>query len=81
MDELQYVSQDKAMRAEYEARQKEISDFNAGVANARKEEREKAEKREKQLVEKAKAEKIEPAKKILTDGLSEELVSKYKVFP
>ena len=88
MDELQYVSQDKALRAEYEARLKEISDFNAGIANARREEREKAEKEKKQLeekakaekeqlVEKAKAEKIESAKKMLSDGLSMELVSKY----
>ncbi len=53
MEELQFVSQDKKLRAEYEARLKEISDFNAGIANARKEEREKAEKEKKELVEKA----------------------------
>lgn len=35
MKELQFVSQDKKMRAEYEARLKEINDFNAGVTNAR----------------------------------------------
>ena len=64
MDELQYVSQDKAMRAEYEARLKEISDFNAGIANARREERAKA-----------KAEKIESAKNLLKAGISAEIVA------
>lgn len=47
------------------------------VKNTQKEERARAAKREKQLVEKAEAEKIESAKKMLSDGLSEELVSKY----
>ena len=76
MDELQYVSQDKALRAEYEARLKEISDFNAGIANARREEQEKAEKREKQLIEKAKADKIESAKTALSMGLTVDQVAK-----
>ena len=86
MEELQFVSQDKKLRAEYEARLKEISDFNAGIANARKEEREKAEKEKKQLVEKAKAEKkqleekakaekIESAKNLLKAGISVEIVA------
>ena len=61
---MQYVSQDKALRAEYEARLKEISDFNAGIANARKEEREKA-----------KAEKIESAKNLLKAGISAEIIA------
>ena len=65
MDELQYVSQDKALRAEYEARLREISDFNAGIANARREEREKA-----------KAEKIESAMRLLAMGLSVDQISK-----
>lgn len=65
MEELQYVSQDKALRAEYEARLKEISDFNAGVANARKEEQEKA-----------RAEKIETARNFLKMGLSVEQVAR-----
>ena len=64
MDELQYVSQDKALRAEYEARLREISDFNAGIANARREEREKA-----------KAEKIESAKNLVRAGISVEIVA------
>ena len=41
MQELQYVIQDKEVRAEYEARMREIYDYNSGVTNAVK-----AEKRE-----------------------------------
>ena len=83
MEELQYVSQDKAMRAEYEARMREINDFNSAITNAENKgekiglEKGKAEG-EKIGLEKGKAEglaegenkkAIEVARKMLAKGM------------
>lgn len=68
MDELQYLSMDKQTRAEYEARRKEINDYNAGVTKAEKKGREEG--REEGKVE----EKIKIAKNALAMGLAIEKV-------
>ena len=78
LDTLKEISADKDEREIYYLRQHTefgyISEKNVAVAQAlekgKKLEREKAEKEKK-------AEKIESAKKMLSDGLSAELVSKY----
>ncbi len=85
MDALTYMSANPDVRAAYQARVREMNCIRAGqairykegLAEGEKRERIRAEKREKQLEEKAKAEKIESAKKMLSDGLSAELVSRY----
>jgi len=77
LDTLKEISADKDEREIYYLRQHTefgyISEKNVAIQK----EREKAEKEKKELVEKAKAEKIESAEKMLSDGLSTELVSKY----
>ena len=88
LDTLKEISADKDEREIYYLRQHTefgyISEKNVAIQKEREksEQRERelkaeAEKEKKQLLEKAKAEKIESAKKMLSDGLSVELVSKY----
>jgi len=74
MDALTYMSADPDVRAAYQARIREMNRIRASQAIKYKEGLAEGEKRER---EKAKAEKIESAKKMLSDGLSGELVSKY----
>ncbi len=77
LDTLKEISADKDEREIYYLRQHTefgyISEKNVAIQK----EREKAEKEKQALIEKAKAEKIESAEKMLSDGLSAELVSKY----
>ena len=78
MDELTHMSADPETRAEYDARVREMNRIYAGQTVKYKEGLEKG--REEGKAEeraKAKAEKIESAKKMLQDGLSVEVVSKY----
>ena len=89
LDTLKEISADKDEREIYYLRQHTefgyLSEKNVAVQKAKAEgeqlgaekERAKAEKEKKQLEEKAKAEKIESVKKMIGDGLSSELVSKY----
>ena len=74
MDELTHMSADPETRAEYDARVREMNRIYAGQTVKYKEglEEGRAEERAK-----AKAEKIESAKKMLQDGLSIDVVSKY----
>lgn len=80
MQELQYVSQDKEVRAEYEARMREIYDYNSAMTNAVKKAEAKAEKEKEELKAKAEkekeelkaradAEKRESARKMLLKGM------------
>ena len=78
MDALTYMSADPDVRAAYQARIREMNRIRAGQTIKYKEglaEGEKLGARKER--EKAKAEKIESAKKMLSDGLSMELASKY----
>ena len=90
MDELNHMSADPETRAEYDARVREMNRIYAGQTVKYKEGLEKG--REEGKAEgleegekigaqkeraKAKAEKIESARKMLQDGLSVEVVSKY----
>ena len=90
MDELTHMSADPETRAEYDARVREMNRIYAGQTVKYKEgleegekigiEKGKAEGLEEGRAEeraKAKAEKIESAKKMLQDGLSIDVVSKY----
>ena len=81
MDELSVLSMDKATRAEYEARIKELNDFHAVKTTSYKEGMEKGrEEGIKEGVEKGKAEgerkkAIETAKNLLKMGLPIEQVA------
>ena len=86
MDELTHISADPETRAEYDARVREMNRIYAGQTVKYKEglekgrEEGKAEGLEEGRAEeraKAKAEKIESARKMLQDGLSVEVISKY----
>ena len=79
MDELQYMSADPQTRAEYDARVKQLNDMRAAQSVKYNEGLEKGlEEGEKIGIEKGeKNAKVESAKKMLRDGLSIELVSKY----
>ena len=90
MDELTHMSADPETRAEYDARVREMNRIYAGQTVKYKEGLEEGEKigiekGEKIGIEKgkaeerakAKAEKIESARKMLQDGLSVDVVSKY----
>ncbi len=78
MDALTYMSADPDVRAAYQARIREMNRIRASQAIKYKEGLAEGERLgAKKEREKAKAEKIESAKKMLSDGLSEELVSRY----
>lgn len=79
MDELSVMSMDKAMRAEYEARIKELNDFYASnTASYKKGEARGIEKGKAEGIKEGKRKKaLKTAKNMLKDGLSADSVAKY----
>lgn len=80
-DTLREISADADVRDTYQLRFEtefgHISEKNVAVENARKEEQERAKKAIAEEQEKAKKEKIESARKMLGDGLSPKMASRY----